>query len=565
IGWSDTSQWIYISSDLGNSWYEAAPAPPNGSQGYTLIVSNEMFIGFVGSNGIWTKPLSGGSWTQASYPAGNTIKSQAVLDSTIFIADSKLNYSTNFGKTWNLPANKGLDSINEEFYSFAVHGGTIIANVWYGIVRSTDSGRSWTRVDGAGGYPSSGPYPGGGYTVPVTYADGNFIVGEPGGIYRSSDGVTWQFASQGMTDPSVQSIATLNDTFFAIVNGAVYHSTDNGETWSEQADFEHAYQFVHVKGMLFALTDNGLLWRWQNGKWKFFRSPVNLALAMIDSTLYGCRWNELLSSSDTGATWKQVFSQSTIDWLQYIYAFGDTLFALPNVGAAGWPVYFSTDHGSSWEQSGEFPTDGGFFYMLGAQDSNDELIYNYGRLNLSTDRGFNWQTIDTHFATFEESWNNQIYVGLSDTPASSSGLFRLSGTSLLQILPDTAVGQINDFAADSKYAYIGTEEKSIWRTSIANFSSGVEPITTLTNQELTIYPNPSLSTSTVSFLLAERGYISLKLFDDLGVERDAIFEGELDAGQHIIPFADLRLPNGIYEVVLLTSTARSVGRLVIER
>jgi len=565
IAWNynDTVHCISFSSDMGASWTALGAAPPGGRQGF-LLASTEGVLVAATANTIWSMPLTGGAWTATSYTSGYT-ESLQTFDSTIFVGGAKMVISTDLGRTWNTPANKGLDTINEEFRSFAVNGGTIIANVWYGIVRSTDSGQSWTRVDGTGGYPIYGPYPGGGYTVPIVYINGNFVAGEPGGIFKSADGSTWQFASHGMTDPAVRAIATMDDTLFAVVDGTVFHSTDNGETWDEHADIQNGYQFVRVGRMLFVLTDNGLLWRWQNGEWRSFRSPVNLALAMIDSTLYGCRWNELLISKDTGATWKQVLSFGDIDWLQYIYAFGDTLFALPNVGAAGWPVYFSTDHGIDWEPSGEFPTDGGFFYMLGAQDSNDELIYNYGRLNLSTDRGFDWQTIDTHFATFEESWNNQIYVGLSDTPASWSGLFKLKGTSLIQILPDTAVSQINDFATDSKYAYIGTEYKSIWRTSLANFSSGVEQPIIQPNKALTIFPNPSSSGSTISFSLPEHSYVSLKLFDELGIERAAIFEGELDARVHTIPFADPALPNGVYEVVLSTATNRRVGRLVIER
>ena len=570
IRWSsvDTVQSIFTSSDLGDHWTFVAGAPPWGSQGYSLAVSAGVIIGYLAGNGVWTMPLTGGAWTQTAYPVNNYIRTMVVLDSTIFAAGYTLDYSTDLGQTWNIPVNSGLDTTypsDEGFQSFSVNGGTIVANVQYGILRSTDSGQTWMRVDGSGGYPNYyGSYPGIGNSVFVKYVDGNFVACEEGGIFKSGDGYSWQFASHGMTFPSVGAVATMGDTLFAVVNGAVFHSTDNGESWDEQGDLQQASHFVHVNGMLFALSDNGSIWRWNDGNWHRFLCRVDWSLTSIHDTLYGNSSVAMYSSTDSGATWKQVVNDLNI-YLDFVFSFNDTLFALQNAGSVGWPVFYSTDGGRFWNNAGIFPTGGGYFYSLEAQDSDDILIYDYGFLNLSTDHGFNWQTVDTNFVQFEESWNDQFIVGLSESDPKWSGLFKLSGTSLVQILPDSTVSQINDFAADSKYAYIGTESKSIWRTPLTNFTSSVEQSIVQVDQPITIFPNPSPSSSTISFSLTDHSYIALNLYDELGILRSSIFDGEMDAGNHEISFADPNLPNGIYEVVLRTAINRSVARLVIAR
>jgi photosystem II stability/assembly factor-like uncharacterized protein len=562
---ADTPSYISSTTDGGASWTVIAEAPPNPSW-LTVAISHGIMFAAAPNSGLWSRPLGGNSWTRINYPGLNTPECMQVTDSTIVVGDKKIYLSTNLGKTWSVPANKGLDTLNQGFSLLAMKNGIILGYWPNGIVRSFDSGETWTDIDGTGGFPNTScPYPGEDYGAYLGLVNNEIVVGEPMGIYRSVDGYSWKFASHGMTYPQVGDIVSLRDTLFAIMNGAVFHSTDDGESWDDTADFQSAYRFVTIRGMLFALSDNGLLWRWRNGKWESSKSRANYALAIVDSTLFGCTWNELLVSMDSGATWKQAWSGYEIDWLQYIYSFGDTLFGLPNEGQVGWPLYFSTDHGASWNFASTFPTEGGFFYMLGAQDSSDLLIYNYGMMNLSTDHGFHWRTIDHHFATFAKAWDDQIFVGLSDTDRAWSGLFKLSGTNLIPVLPDTATGTMQSFTADDNFAYVSTSSNGIWRTSSTNLQLEVSPSSDFFPQAMQLFPNPVSTESNISFSLPVREPISITLYDDLGIARSNIFRGVMNAGNHTIPFRAPELRNGIYEIVLTTPATRSAANFVIQR
>jgi hypothetical protein len=534
----DTANCVSSTFD-GILWTSLGTAPPIGTEGFTLGVGAGTIIGAEQGSGIWSMPLSGGSWTQIPYPGDSEPNCLQVSDSMIVVGENIIYYSTDLGQTWITPANKGLSTINEGIVSFAMMNGTIIANCNYGIVRSDDSAKTWTSVFGTGGYPNyhDGVY-GEGDGAEINFVDGSFVSGEAGGIFRSTDGVSWQFASHGMTYYSVGDIATLADTLFACVNGAVFQSTTQGQTWNDEAQLENVSNFTNVKGILFALTNNNLLWRYSNGNWKSSACPADLALAMVDSTLFGCRWDELLISHDTGATWRQVLSGNQIDWLQYIYAFGDTLFALPNVGQAGWPLYSSIDHGNSWKFVDTFPTQGGFFDMPAAQDSSDLLIYNYRMMNFSTDHGFDWLTIDNHDATFIKTWNNQFFVGLtsyfglSDAEPNWCGLFKLRGSELVQILPDTATSTMQGFAADDQFAYISTASKGIWATDVSNPSLSVKASRPNISTSPQIYPNHFTQSTQITFTSQAAGYAEVSIMNMLGVEVARLFSGELGAGEH---------------------------------
>jgi bacillolysin len=79
------------------------------------------------------------------------------------------------------------------------------------------------------------------------------------------------------------------------------------------------------------------------------------------------------------------------------------------------------------------------------------------------------------------------------------------------------------------------------------------------------YPNPFNPSTTISFDLAEKGYISLKIFTILGQEVASPLHAEMEAGHHSYSWNAAGLPSGIYYYLLRTASAVQVRKMVLIR
>ncbi len=359
-------------------------------------------------------------------------------------------------------------------------------------------------------------------------------------------------------DSTVTEIASMKGNLFAISKGYVYQSSDHGMRWSIPGDSIDANRLVELKGMIFGLIHSvdQHIWRW-NGNWNKFASPVYDDLATIHDTLFGSKWGAVYISSDSGATWKQT-SPIPDDYVEPIFTFGDTIFALINVGVSGWPVYYSTDAGQNWNKAGTMPTDDfGYFYFRRANSDFDLAVYHRDHINISHDRGFHWQTIGKEITTFIKNYNNTLLFGLQDSNIYRSGLFKLAGERLVQLLPDTEVSTINGFAADEDYAYIATSKKGIWRTSLSNLNLSSVKEKTVT--DVRIFPNPSqgmIKIETANEVLCE-----IKIYDELGVVRQTLSSVPAGTELTILP----KLSDGIYTIIITSANKKYASKLVLSR
>ena len=198
------------------------------------------------------------------------------------------------------------------FYSascFAVSGSNIFAG-GFGVFLSTDSGTSWTLVDSGLTYKS---------VHSLAASNGNIFAGTWGrGVFLSiNNGTSWTAVNSGLTNDSVFSLAASGSSIFASTTSSVYHSSNNGATWTAVGSNSGlpASSYCHL-----AASGNNVF----AGKWGM---------------------NGIYRSSNNGATWTAVNSGLPESTMVMSFAVSSgNIFAGTSAGS----VFLSTDSGTSW-------------------------------------------------------------------------------------------------------------------------------------------------------------------------------------------------------------------------
>lgn len=79
------------------------------------------------------------------------------------------------------------------------------------------------------------------------------------------------------------------------------------------------------------------------------------------------------------------------------------------------------------------------------------------------------------------------------------------------------------------------------------------------------YPNPFNPSTTITFTIAKRGIVNLKIFNSLGKEIKTLLSKELGPGQHIVHFNASSLASGIYYYKIISETYSSTKKMVLLR
>jgi hypothetical protein len=100
-----------------------------------------------------------------------------------------------------------------------------------------------------------------------------------------------------------------------------------------------------------------------------------------------------------------------------------------------------------------------------------------------------------------------------------------------------------------------------WLTDVKNDGPQLAQETML-NQN---YPNPFNPTTTISFSLPSKAFVSLRIFDALGREEAVLVSGELAAGTYARQWVAPGLPSGVYFYRLQAGSFSETKRLVLIR
>jgi hypothetical protein len=417
-----------------------------------------------------------------------------------------------------------------------------------------------------------------------------------------------QLPGSADSELNVFDIHVFKGALWAQCQSGLFVSNDSGQSWSASSPNPRSVQLFleQFGGKLYSGGFRGL-WRYDDTQWTrlidtqvsrgcfsegvflspIYRSPFpNSALPLI------------LRSSDNGLKWDTmyVYNMKVNSSPQLIGLFAhrqrlflclsgyDYYFETDSHGQKIWhndpasDVMISTDSGNSWTssfQKGVFEIAPGrtttTFAALNDStffEANEGGIYRCTNSS-STHRSVRVITPSLYpslsFPACLDTFKGGVVVTTFDSTTSTNRLWLLSNESVQNLDFGHNFGAINTFTSNGKYIYIGTGNSGIWRAPIASLPLAVEARAPMGEFGVTIYPNPSADKATLSFSLPERGHVSVNLYDACGILRNAVFDGEREAGENNLAIETRGLMNGVYQVVLSTAISRRLARLVIAR
>jgi hypothetical protein len=115
--------------------------------------------------------------------------------------------------------------------------------------------------------------------------------------------------------------------------------------------------------------------------------------------------------------------------------------------------------------------------------------------------------------------------------------------------------------------FVGTETGGVFRAPISGLSTGVNEKNEFPNDfNLSQnYPNPFNPTTTISFSLPSKSYVSLKVFDALGREVSVLVSEEMTAGPYSKQWNANSLPSGVYFYRLQAGSFSETKKLILLR
>lgn len=386
----------------------------------------------------------------------------------------------------------------------------------------------WTQTNALNG----GNYVG---TIYYLAAGGTALfAGTDRGVFRSTDdGAHWSLCNSGLTTLWVNALAISGEKIFAgTVGGGVFRSTDNGTTWTA--------------------ANSGL-------------TNLNIdELTVFGTKIYASTmfsYAAVFVSTDSGSTWVNI--GNTANGLAAgigvgtIVTSGDSLFAATTTG-----VFLSTNNGVSWSGMNNglrippvifsftiFGTR--LFVGTGMENSGAHggtIEYPTGGF-CSTDYGRNWKAVNIGSAS--NDINYFVVNGRNLFASSEQGIFLLTDTdtnwtSISSGLPTVMTSALT---ASRTNLFAALSDGTVWRRPLSDFPTAVTEGATQIPAGFILcqnYPNPFNPSTTISFSLPSRSFVTLKIYDVMGRDVATIVSVELPSDSYSRSWDASGFPSGVY-------------------
>jgi len=143
-----------------------------------------------------------------------------------------------------------------------------------------------------------------------------------------------------------------------------------------------------------------------------------------------------------------------------------------------------------------------------------------------------------------------------------------NGTSWTAVNTGLTNPNVQSLAVSGTNLFAGTWGGGVWRRPLSEMITSVARLSTDLPTHFSLkqnYPNPFNPTTTITFALPVKSFVSLKIFDALGREVATLLEEELPVGTYSKQWDASGLPSGVYFYRLQAGSFMETKKLVLVR
>jgi photosystem II stability/assembly factor-like uncharacterized protein len=479
-----------------------------------------------------------------------------------------------------------------------------------GILRSTDGGANWERINEGLDAPDV-------FSIKIDPVAGVLYLGTIGtGIYKSTDnGETWEKISDNINLANCYHAAFDNgnqNMLYIRVGNSLIRTEDEGQNWENcgptipqthgirgiKTDFQFQNTIYastgHASGNFpidstgfFRSTDSGDSWLFFNTGLPPFNNYYDIAISAPDigsRRFFLASNNGLYYSDSEGQSWILSSSGLPVD-VQYKKI--EVAPSNPDILAVGDlinnRVYISDDRGDSWYPAGNIPGGGLQFMTLEFDPANDSIIY-VSSLNAgifkSYDRGASWHSIMNNLPFYPD------FISISPiliNPLNPDNIFVCSykrgiyqshdgGDSWESFNNglDTVIysGDMIFAPGDTNTIIYASGCKSVW--TITRTLTGIEEETMELPAAISMngYPNPFNSEIILRYNANWSERITIEIYDIMGRKVKTLINQIVESGPNTVRWDgtndnDQTCPSGVYFARLKAGGSSTTTKMLL--